>query len=70
MIPPRVTGAPNLGVTEAYHYSGINWSKVPGGLIEMGFMSNPTEEQRLLDPAYRQLLVQGMADGLDAYFGR
>ncbi|MBO4838746.1 MAG: N-acetylmuramoyl-L-alanine amidase [Lachnospiraceae bacterium] len=66
----RVTGAPNLGVTEAYHYSGINWAKVPGGLIEMGFMSNPAEEQRLLDPAYQQLLVQGMADGLDAYFGR
>ena len=56
------TGAQNRGVVEAYHYSGINWSKVPGGLIEMGFLSNAADEQRLL--------VQGMANGLDAYFGR
>ena len=66
----RVTGAQNRGVTEAYHYSGINWSRVPGGLFEMGFLSNAADEQRLLDPAYQHLLVTGMADGLDAYFGR
>lgn len=66
----RVTGAQNRGVTEAYHYSGINWSRVPGGLFEMGFLSNAADEQRLLDPAYQHLLVIGMADGLDAYFGR
>ena len=64
------TGGINRGVTEAYHYSGINWSRVPGGLIEMGFLSNAADEQRLLDPAYQDVLVRGMADGLDAYFGR
>ena len=66
----RATGAQNRGVVEAYNYTGINWSKVPGGLIEMGFLSNAAEEQKLLDPAYQQLLVQAMADGLDIYFGR
>ena len=66
----RATGAENRGIVEAYHYTGINWSQVPGGLIEMGFLSNAAEEQKLLDPAYQQLLVQSMADGLDIYFGR
>ena len=66
----RATGAQNRGVVEAYHYTGINWSKVPGGLIEMGFLSNAAEEQKLLDPAYQQLLVQAMADALDIYFNR
>ena len=66
----RATGAANRGIVEAYHYTGINWSQVPGGLIEMGFLSNAAEEQKLLNPAYQQLLVQGMADALDIYFGR
>ena len=66
----RLTGSYNRGVTEAYHYTGINWSQVPGGLIEMGFLTNAEEEQKLLDPAYQQLLAEAMANGLDLYFGR
>ena len=33
-------------------------------------MSNPTEDQLLANPDYQNKLAVGMANGIDAYFGR
>ncbi|MBR0087932.1 MAG: N-acetylmuramoyl-L-alanine amidase [Lachnospiraceae bacterium] len=65
-----VTGAQNRGIINGDDMSGINWSKVPVTLVEMGFMSNPEEDRLLSDPGYQQKLVIGMANGIDAFFGR
>lgn len=65
-----VTGAQNRGVLQDDTMTGINWCQIPVTIVEMGFMSNPTEDQMLSDPAYQQKLAIGMANGLDAYFGR
>lgn len=40
---------------------------MPSVLVECGFLSNPREEARLLDPAYQQKIGQAIADGLEAY---
>jgi N-acetylmuramoyl-L-alanine amidase len=40
----------------------------PATLIEMGFLSNPTERRLLSDPAYQQSLAGAIAEGIDAYF--
>ena len=40
---------------------------MPSVLVECGFLSNPTEEALLLDPAYQQKIGKAIADGLEAY---
>ena len=41
---------------------------MPACLIETGFLSNPEERGRLLDPAYQDKLTEGIARGIDLYF--
>ena len=61
------TGARNDGLIESDTYSGINWCQVPAGLIEMGYLTNQTEDAKLQDDSYQQLLALGMADGVDEF---
>ena len=62
-------GFANLGVTYADNMTGFNWCTIPMTIIEMGFMTNESDDNRMNDPAVRTLMVQGIADGIDDYFG-
>ena len=66
----EATGAKARGVFLRDTYTMNNWSIVPCILVEMGYMSNPEEDEKLNDPAYQDLLVQGMVEGIDRYFER
>ena len=63
------TGFSNRGVKANDTMTGINWSEVPVTIIELGFMSNPTEDQAMQDATMQNNMVQGIANGIDAYFG-
>ena len=66
----EATGAKARGVFLRDTYTMNNWSIVPCILVEMGYMSNPEEDEKLNDPAYQDLLVQGMVEGIARYFER
>ena len=41
---------------------------VPSVLIETGFLSNKTDEQRLRSRAYRNKMATAIVEAIDAYF--
>jgi len=57
------TGAKNNGVVTRGDLSGFNYCKVPSILIEMGFMTNPTEDRALNSADYQAKLVNGLTQG-------
>ena len=45
-----------------------NWSKVPTTLVELGYMTNEREDPLMQTSAYKQKMVSGLLNGVDAYF--
>lgn len=54
---------PDRGVKQA-PFRVLMGATMPAVLVELGFVSNPEEEERLQDPAYRQRLVSSLVEAI------
>ena len=63
------TGFENLSVGYYDNMSGINWSTIPVTILEMGFMSNQSDDTMMADESFWPVMAAGIADGIDDYFG-
>ena len=63
-------GFPDRGLQERSDFTGFNWANVPVILVEMGFMTNPTEDRLLATSAYQQRAAIGLCHGTLAFLGR
>ncbi len=43
-------------------------AQMPSILVELGYISHPTESKRLVSTNYQKSLAKGIANGIDAYF--
>lgn len=66
----RALGFPDDGLQSRSDYTGFNWANVPAILVEMGFMTNPTEDRLLATPAYEQRAAVGLCRGTLRFLGR
>jgi len=64
------TAAANRGLVQRADLTGFNWADVPAVLVETGFMTNPTESQRLKTGAYQQRVARGIVAGVAAFVPR
>jgi N-acetylmuramoyl-L-alanine amidase len=66
----RELGFPDRGLQERSDFTGFNWADVPVILVEMGFMTNPTEDRLLATSEYQRRAAVGLCRGTAAFLGR
>ena len=64
------TGFKNQGVHKYNEYMSLNWSETPAVLLEMGYLSNGTEDRLLKKDSVRENFAYAIYHGLCVYHDR
>ena len=67
MLNMKATNFPDRGVKTANFYVLLH-TNMPATLLELGFISNPSEEQALNTEAQQQNFAESIVKGLADYF--
>jgi N-acetylmuramoyl-L-alanine amidase len=62
------SGIENDGNWETDTMTGINWTRVPATIIELGYMSNPDEDRLMATEEFHAAAAEGIVQGIDAFF--
>ncbi len=63
----KYTKAKSRGTVMSDELTGFNWSEIPVVLLEMGFMTNPKEDELLNTDSYQDKIVTGIVEGVEKY---
>ena len=66
----RALGFPDRGLQERSDFTGFNWADVPVILVEMGFMTNRTDDRLLATATYQRRAAAGLCRGALRFLGR
>ncbi len=64
----KTTGAVKRSTVNRPKLIVIRETKMPSILVELGFITNPVEEEKLNTPSYQDKLAEGIVNGIDRYF--
>jgi len=65
----ETTGMANQGIMVNDTMTGINWSKIPVMILEMGFMTNEQDDLNMANQEYQVQMADGIVKGINAYYG-
>jgi len=66
----RTLRFPDRGLQERSDFTGFNWADTPVILVEMGFMTNRTDDRLLATAAYQRRAAVGLCRGALRFLGR
>ena len=66
----EICDTPDLGVKIQNEFMSLNWTTTPSVLLEMGYLTNRTEDHLLATDEYREKMAYAISEGLAAYYGR
>jgi N-acetylmuramoyl-L-alanine amidase len=66
----RTLGSRDRGLQRRSDMTGFNWADVPAILVEVGYLSNPAEDRRLVSATYQRRAALGLCRGTLRFLGR
>ncbi len=66
-VRKKFKGVKDGGVREAPFWVLVG-AQMPAILVEIGYITNPTEGERLFNPFYQKVLAKGIYNGINSYF--
>jgi N-acetylmuramoyl-L-alanine amidase len=63
----RGTGLRDRGIAMRNDLTSLNWNRVPTALLELGYLTHPRDEARLVDPICQEDVARSLAEALDTW---